>query len=90
VFISAARGDGLDDLLATLGERVAAARLIVDFEIPFDRGDVRSRLHEEGEVLKETFESDGYRLQVRTSQDVLARFSEFLVDGRGEPGPDGV
>src|SRR5205823_6819916 len=27
VFISAARGDGLDDLLATLGERVAAARL---------------------------------------------------------------
>jgi len=49
VFISAARGDGLDDLLATLGERVAAARLIVDFEIPFDRGDVRSRLHEEGE-----------------------------------------
>jgi GTP-binding protein HflX len=90
VFISAARGDGLDDLLATLGERVAAARLIVDFEIPFDRGDVRSRLHEEGEVLKETFESDGYRLQVRTSQDVLARFSEFLVDGREAPGPDGV
>jgi GTP-binding protein HflX len=90
VFISAARGDGLDDLLATLGERVAAARLIVDFEIPFDRGDVRSRLHEEGEVVAETFELDGYRLQVRTSQHVLARFSEFLVDGREAPGPDGV
>jgi GTP-binding protein HflX len=87
VFISAARGDGLDDLLATLAERVAAARLIVDFEIPFDRGDVRSRLHEEAEVLKETFEADGYRLQVRTSQDILDRFGEFLVNGRGAPAP---
>src|SRR5207302_2065021 len=86
VFISAARGDGLEDLLATLGERVAAARLVVDFEIPFDRGDVRSHLHEEGDVLEETFESGGYRLQVRTSQDVLARFSEFPVNGR--PSPD--
>ena len=88
VFISAVRGDGLDDLLAILGERVAAARLVVDFEIPFDRGDVRSHLHEEGDVLEETFEPGGYRLQVRTSQDVLTRFSEFLVNGR--PGPDGA
>ena len=60
----------------------------MDFEIPFDRGDVRSHLHEEGDVLEETFESGGYRLQVRTSQDVLTRFSEFLVNGR--PGPDGA
>jgi GTP-binding protein HflX len=83
VFISAVRGDGLDELLATLGDRVASARLVVEFEIPFDRGDVRSHLHDEGEVLAESFEDGGYRLQVRTSQAVMARFGEFLADGRG-------
>src|SRR5205085_368281 len=80
VLISAVRGDGLEELLAMLGERVAAARLVAAFEIPFDRGDLRSQLHEEGDVLEETFEPGGYRLQVRTSQDVLARFSGFLVN----------
>lgn len=88
VFISAARGDGLEDLLTILGRRVAAARLLVEFEIPFERGDVRSHLHEEGEVLEETFEAGGYRLHMRTSQDVLARFGDFLVDG-GALGPNG-
>jgi len=83
VFISAARGDGLGNLLAVLADRVAAARLVVEFDVPFDRGDVRALLHEEAEVLEETFGPTGTRLQVRTSQDMLARFAEFVGGGGG-------
>jgi len=83
VFISAARGDGLGNLLAVLADRVAAARLVVEFDVPFDRGDVRALLHGEAEVLEETFGPTGTRLQVRTSQDMLARFAEFVGGGGG-------
>jgi GTP-binding protein HflX len=81
VFVSALTGEGLPELLDVLADRVAAARLVVELLVPFDRGDVRSRLHEDAEVIDEAFEAEGSRLRVRTSQVVLARFEEFLVDG---------
>ena len=81
VSVSALTGEGLEDLLDVLADRVAAARLVVELLVPFERGDVRSRLHDDAEVLDETFDAAGSRLQVRTSQAVLARFQEFLVDG---------
>jgi GTP-binding protein HflX len=85
VFISALRGEGLEELLEVLAGRVAAARLVVELLVPFDRGDVRSRLHEDAEVLKESFEADGSRLQIRTSQAVLARYEQYLVHGQAGP-----
>ena len=98
VSVSALTGEGLEDLLDVLADRVAAARLVVELLVPFERGDVRSRLHDDAEVLDETFEAEGSRLQVRTSRAVLARFQEFLVDGEDDraagrtgrdPGRDG-
>ena len=79
LFISAVRGDGLDGLLETLADRVAAANLVVEFEVPFDRGDVVSHLHEDAEVLEESFGPSGTRLQVRTSQEVMSRYSDYMV-----------
>ena len=90
VFISALLGQGLPDLLAAVADRVRAAHLVAEFFVPFDRGDVRSRLHEEAEVLDESFEPGGARLQVRTSTAVLARLGEYLVDGQpAGAGPGG-
>ena len=88
-FVSAVTGDGLPGLLAALSERLAAARLVVELEVPFDRGEVRSQLHDEEEVLEETFGPAGAHLVVRTSQQALARYAEFLLDASparsGEP-----
>lgn len=92
VFISALTGEGLDDLLSVVADRIRAAHLVAEFFVPFERGDIRSQLHDEAEVLDESFEPGGARLQVRTSTAVLARLGEYLVDaplegaGAGEDG----
>jgi GTP-binding protein HflX len=79
VFISAQTGAGLPELLMTLADRVAATRLVADLVIPFDRGDLRALVHEQAEVLEETFGPEGYHLQVKGPQALLARFGAYLV-----------
>jgi GTP-binding protein HflX len=86
VFISARTGAGLPELLAVLGERVAATRMVADLVVPFDRGDVRSLVHEQADVLEETYGADGYHLQVKSSQVVLSRFGAYQVAADGAPG----
>lgn len=80
VFISAAAGTGLDELLAILSQRASATRLVAEFLVPFARGDVRSQMHEDAEVLEETFGAEGAHLQVRATPDVMGRYQEFLVE----------
>lgn len=82
VFISAGSGMGLEELLVTIAERLAKALAVVEYEIPFDRGDIRSQLHELGEVLEESSGSAGMRLVVRAPRAILGRFSEFVTVDR--------
>lgn len=79
VFISAARSEGLEALLEVLTRRLDIGRTVAAFHVPFDRGDVRSLLHAEGEVLDESFGPDGAQLRVRTSSSVITRFEDYLV-----------
>jgi GTP-binding protein HflX len=79
VFISAVTGKGLDDLLEVVAKRLAASQTIAEFDVPFDRGDIRSQLHEQAEVLEEVAGPDGMRLVVRAPRAVLGKFSEFAA-----------
>ena len=81
-FVSALTGAGLPGLLQVLSGRVAATRLVAEFLVPFDRGDVRSSIHAQAEVLEETFGPEGYHLQVKGSQPIMARFGEYLLPAR--------
>ncbi|HEX4863886.1 MAG TPA: GTPase HflX, partial [Acidimicrobiales bacterium] len=83
VVISALNGEGLEDLLVAIGDRIRAALKVVDLVVPYERGDVLAAVHREGEVLVETHEEGGARLRVRVDDAGAARFSEFAVDGAG-------
>src|SRR5690606_8730073 len=50
VFVSARTGEGVEELLARIQEALPRPRLIVRLLIPYDRGDVISRLHVRGGV----------------------------------------
>jgi GTP-binding protein HflX len=84
VVISALTGDGLEDLLVAVGDRIRAAARVIDLVVPYERGDVLAAVHREGEVLVETHEPTGARLRVRVDDAGAARFSEFAVDGAGQ------
>jgi GTP-binding protein HflX len=79
IFISAATGEGLEALLEAVAKRLAASQTIAEFDIPFDRGDVRSQLHEQGEVLEEVSGPEGMRLVVKAPRAILGKFSEFAA-----------
>lgn len=81
--ISALEGDGLKDLLEVVGHSLRSVRTVATFEVPYERGDVRSVLHEEGEVLEESYLPAGSRLQVRISPSLLGRFGDYLVPDEG-------
>ena len=79
VAISARTGEGIDDLLVAVGDRLRALTNVVELVVPFDRGDVLAAVHREGEVLTETTEQDGMRLRARLDDSATARLAEFRV-----------
>ena len=51
VAVSAVTGEGIDEFLRTLGDRLRALTKSSSCSIPYDRGDVLAAVHREGEVV---------------------------------------
>jgi GTP-binding protein HflX len=77
VMLSALTGEGVDDLLVAVGDRLRAGLRVIELVVPYDRGDVLAAVHREGEVLLEAHESDAARVQVRVDAAGAARFAEW-------------
>ena len=79
VAVSSVTGDGIEVFLQTLGDRLRALTNVVEFFVPYDRGDVLAAIHREGEVLVETHEDTGTRLRARLDQAGSGKFASYLV-----------
>ena len=77
VLVSAQTGEGIDQLVAAVGDRLRALARIVELAVPYDRGDVVAALHRHGEVLSEEHEAELTRLRVRLDPADVARFADF-------------
>jgi GTP-binding protein HflX len=81
VTLSALTGEGIDDFLQAIGDRLRVLAQVVELVVPYERGDVLAAVHREGEVLVESHSDSAIRLRVRVDQAGAARFREFLADG---------
>ena len=79
VSLSATTGDGVDRLLATIGDRLRSLTTVVDLLIPFERGDLLAAAHRAGEVLEEAPAEGGMHLRGRFDDAAVGRFREFVV-----------
>ena len=79
VALSAMTGEGIDGLLAALGDRLRALFTVVELVVPYDRGDVVAALHRHGEILAEDHEERATRVRVRLHDADLPRFADFGV-----------
>jgi GTP-binding protein HflX len=79
VAISAATGDGIDELLQTLGDRLRALGTVIELLIPYERGDALAAVHREGEVVSTAHEPDGLRVRARLADASVGRLHEFVV-----------
>jgi GTP-binding protein HflX len=78
VLLSAVTGEGVDDLLDRIGDRLRAVARAVELVVPYDRGDVVAAVHRAGEVLSEEHEAEATRLWARIHPDDVGRFVDFI------------
>jgi GTP-binding protein HflX len=79
VFVSARTGRGLEQLSAAVEARLPRPAVEVHVLVPYDRGDLVSRVHETGEVLVEEHTGTGTRLAARVSGDLAGALAAYAV-----------
>lgn len=79
VFVSARTGMGVDELRARIAELLPRPTVAMSLLVPFDRGDVVSRLHDRFTVEQERYEAEGTRLDVLVTADAVDGLEEFSV-----------
>ncbi|MEO7369752.1 MAG: GTPase HflX, partial [Ilumatobacteraceae bacterium] len=79
VAVSALTGEGTDEFLQALGDRLRAMATVYELLIPYDRGDLLAAVHREGEVLTTHHDDEGVRVRARLAEASAGRLSEFVV-----------
>ncbi len=79
VAVSAVTGEGIDRLLATVGDRLRSLATVVELVIPYERGDLLAAAHRAGEVLHEEAGEGGMHLRGRFDDATIGRFRGFVV-----------
>jgi GTP-binding protein HflX len=77
--VSAATGEGIDKLVAVIGDRLRAMAEVIELSIPYERGDVLAMLHREGDVLVEAHGDDATRVRVRLRAADASRFAAYRI-----------
>jgi len=77
--VSARTGEGIDDLVAAIGDRLRMMATIIELMVPYDRGDVLAALHRDGDVLVEVHGDVGTRVRARLRPAEAARYGDFVA-----------
>ncbi len=79
VFVSARTGAGADELLAAVQARLPRPEVAVRVLVPYDRGDLVSRVHATGEVMTEEHTAEGTLIAARVRSDLAGVLSRYVV-----------
>ena len=77
--VSALTGEGIDELLMAIGDRLRVADRVVELVVPWARGDVLAAVHREGEIVGEVAGEESTRIHVVLDEVGKARFAEFVA-----------
>jgi GTPase len=79
MFVSARTGRGIPELLDAIEDRLPRPSVEVHVLVPYDRGDLVSRVHDSGEITTEEHTADGTLLDARVSSDLAGVLSRYAV-----------
>jgi GTP-binding protein HflX len=79
VVVSARTGEGLDQLTELIAGALPRPRVSVDVLLPYDRGDLVSKVHRDGEVLAEEHTAHGTRLQAQVRGQLAGELEPYAV-----------
>lgn len=81
VAISALRGDGINDLLETIQNKLFESFEMITVELPYSEGGLISLFHDEGQVNVIENQYAGVFIQGRMPIRYLTRYKKYIVDG---------
>ena len=82
VIVSARTGEGIDELKQKIADTIPRPSLEVKLLIPYNHGEVISRLHAwDAEIKSTAFVSDGTFVTALVREDVTAELSDYVIDG---------
>jgi GTP-binding protein HflX len=79
IAVSARTGEGMEELRELIGAELPKPEIEVDVLVPYDRGDLISRIHEQGEVLTSEHVADGTRVRAKVTPAIEADLSDYVV-----------
>jgi len=79
IVVSARTGEGLDELRERVAELLPRPDVEVDVLLPYSRGDLVNRVHNDGEVLSEEHVEAGTRLRANVMPPLAGELAPFAV-----------
>jgi GTP-binding protein HflX len=84
--ISATTGEGVDDLLDAIADRLPHPEVELTALVPYDRGDLVDRVHREGEILALDHVAEGTQVRLRASAALAHALDPYRLDADGKAG----
>ncbi|NNG39567.1 GTPase HflX [Flexivirga sp. ID2601S] len=79
IAVSARTGAGFDELQQLIDDELPRPDIRVELLLPYQRGDLLSRLHEEGEVLATEHTADGTHVHAKVTPVLQGELAAFAV-----------
>jgi GTPase len=79
VVVSARTGTGVEELLTMIEQQLPGLEHTVQVLVPYDRGDVVARVHEQGEVVAQEHTADGTAMHARVPVSLVAELEEYIT-----------
>ncbi len=77
VFVSARRGDGIDDLTRRVEALLPSPDIEVRVLLPYSRGDLLDRIHRSGQLMTSEHTGDGTRVVARVHPDLAGELADY-------------
>jgi GTP-binding protein HflX len=79
IFASARTGEGIDEILELIAERIPSPNVQLTLLVPYDRGDVISSLHTRAVIDSTEYEESGTRVVVHVTEADAPALAEFVA-----------
>ncbi len=77
--ISAINGDGIDILYEKIEENIKFKRKIIELELPYEKGNLLSILHQKGNVLYEEYTDKGIQIKVEIDTTSIGKYLDYII-----------
>jgi GTP-binding protein HflX len=77
IAVSTRTGEGISELELAIAKRLPEPNVAVSLSIPYNRGDLVSRMHLNSRIISLTYEEDGTHVDAMVSPEFASELSPF-------------